>query len=637
MANERILLVLSNSEVRQIAEEQSLSPEGYQVSVATTCEEAERMMPNIRPDIMVIGDQLEDGDHLELAAKILEIRPTMPVIVYSHLGTRTVPLEVVRLGVIDWLSPPLRPERLLASVQRGLKRRKHWQDWLDIEARRQTGPLLQRLDELEALAQVGQSVTAHLDIDRVLKNALEAAVSLTGAQEGSILLYDEATSDLYMRAALNFQDEFVSTFRLATEDSLAGEVFHSGEPKVINEKTPQKIKTAYLVHSLIYVPLKAHGESIGVLGVDNRESGRGFDDRHVTLLSAIADYAAIAIENANLYSHTEVERSKLERILRQIQDGVIVLDASGQPTLINRAARKALELGEDDFSNWHYSRVFTHEGLINVIEGKSEDPYRVELELAGGRTYNANVTEIPEIGRVVTLHDITYLKELDRVKSDFVTAVSHDLRSPLTAILGYVELITRAGEVNEQQAVFIDRVQTSVKNITDLINDLLDLGRIEVGLDENIERVPLAPIIGYSIDGIKHQIEQRKQELNISATGEVPAVVGDPIQLRQMLDNILGNAVKYTPDGGKITLRTGQEDGQVYIQIMDTGPGIPQESQARIFDKFYRANNVPEEIQGTGLGLAIVQSIVENHRGRIWVDSKVGEGSTFTVVLPITE
>jgi two-component system NtrC family sensor kinase len=247
------------------------------------------------------------------------------------------------------------------------------------------------------------------------------------------------------------------------------------------------------------------------------------------------------------------------------------------------------------------------------------------------------VTNIPNVGIVATLQDITYLKELDRIKTDFVTTVSHDLRSPLTAILGYVELIKRAGEVTPKQEEYIERVQTSVHSITGLITDLLNLGRIEVGLPDAYELVSLTPIVEQSLNGVQPRLSERNQTLILNLPDELPSVFGDPTQLRQMLDNLVGNAVKYTPEGGQITLRGMEEDGQVILQVEDNGRGIPLEDQANIFDSFYRASNVDDETPGTGLGLAITKRIVENHRGRIWVDSSEDLGSVFTVVLPTSQ
>jgi two-component system NtrC family sensor kinase len=261
-------------------------------------------------------------------------------------------------------------------------------------------------------------------------------------------------------------------------------------------------------------------------------------------------------------------------------------------------------------------------------------PYRSEIALEDGRIFNAQLTTIKGVGLAVTMQDITHLKELDRIKSDFVSTVSHDLRSPLTAILGYIDLIERSGSINERQREYIHRVRSSVRGISDLISDLLDLGRIESGFDAHKMIVSVSAILHYSVDNIRNQLEEKNQKLELDIFHDLPNVSGDETRLRQMIDNLLSNASKYSPVGGVIRVSARHERDQIIIQVSDTGYGIPLSDQPYIFDKFFRAANVDEDILGTGLGLAIVKSIVENHQGRIWVESALGEGTKFTVVLP---
>jgi two-component system phosphate regulon sensor histidine kinase PhoR len=498
--------------------------------------------------------------------------------------------------------------------------------------------LRRRLGVLETLQQVGHSLTASLDLDLVLTKVVDAAVSMTGAEEGSLLILDEDSGDLFMRAARNFQDDFVRTFRLPISDTLAGEVVRSGRSVILDDDTPQKIKTAYLVRSLMYVPLKIHQRVIGVLGVDNRTSSQPFLEQHLTLVSALSDYAAIAIENASLFHHSEVERQKLETILAGIADGVIVVGEDRRVILANQAVAAAFGVDPQEIVNQPVDLAFDHQQLLELFEDEPYIfPYRCELTLDDGRVMNAQLTNIPEIGYAVTMQDITYLKELDRIKSDFVHTVSHDLRSPLTAILGYVELISRVGPINQQQRQFIERVQISVRNITSLINDLLELGRIESGFDARKEFVPLPMVVQYSIDSLEGSVIEKELHLTVDLPDKMEKVFGDPTRLRQLIDNLLGNAIRYTPRGGKIRVTLKSETDQVILQIQDTGPGIPPSDQPYIFDKFYRASNIQQDIPGSGLGLAIVKTIVENHQGRVWVDSNLGQGSTFTVVLPIAD
>ncbi len=630
----RVLIALSDREVARVLDRQVLSPEGYQVALSHSGAEAEQSASALRPDLMFLGDDLEDSNSLELAQKLLENQPTLPIILVTR-GTREVPArQVVQLGLVDWLQLPLKVKEVRAAVQRGLERSKHWQTWLERESHRYTGQLKQQVNELAALTKAGRAVTAKLELDSVLTSVVEAAVELTGADTGSLLLLDEDSGELFLRASRNFQEELAQTFRLPVEDTLAGEVVKTGKPLLIEGQDPQKIKTAYLVYSLIYVPLQLHGRVIGVLSVDNKESGKNLNRRHVTLLSAMAEYAVVAIDNAQLYRQTEIERHKLEEILTSVQDGVVVYNADEAIILVNQTVRQAFDLGSEPLAGRQIGDVFSQAGLLEAIRGNTSSASQGEIQGLDQRVYSVSVTEIPDIGCVATFHDITYLKELDNLKNEFITTVSHDIRSPLTSIMGYVNLIERSGEVNPQQAEFIERVKQSAHSITDLINDLLDLGRVEGTVEDNMQPLLLTPIIQDTVEAYKNQIEERKQIVSVLAPDDLPKVNGNSLQLRQMMDNLVGNAIKYTPVGGLINISAEQEDGQLIIQVTDSGPGIPLEEHGKIFQKFYRSKQVDESVPGTGLGLAITKTIVDNHHGRVWVNSHVGQGSTFVVVLP---
>ncbi len=235
------------------------------------------------------------------------------------------------------------------------------------------------------------------------------------------------------------------------------------------------------------------------------------------------------------------------------------------------------------------------------------------------------------------MQDISYLKELDRLKSDFIHTVSHDLRSPLTSILGYTELIERSGPLNINQQEFLHRLQGSVQHITTLINDLLDLGRLEAGFDTRREFVQLQNVLKYSLDMFEVQVKKKNITLIADIAPDLKALRANPIRIRQMLDNLVGNAIKYTQPGGSVHVSMSMQGDQIILKVEDTGPGIPPEEQGRVFEKFYRATNTIDGVEGSGLGLAIVKSIVDSHQGRIWVESTVGKGTTFIVLLPVQD
>ena len=333
------------------------------------------------------------------------------------------------------------------------------------------------------------------------------------------------------------------------------------------------------------------------------------------------------------------ELQKFDTILEHIEDGVIILDDQLNILFINAAARRTFGIWQDDNVNGKkVTDVLPHPDLKVLLSKGVENPApHTEIAFDDGRVLSAQYTSISGIGIAVTMQDITYLRQVDRLKNEFVSTVSHDLRSPLTAILGYVDLLDRVGPLNDQQREFIHRVKISVESITSLVNDLLDLGRIEAGFDSQNELVPMEGILRYSLELVAVQISEKHLNLHLDLPVDMPPIHGNPIRLRQMLDNLIGNAIKYTPEGGEITIAMEVQGEQEILRISDNGPGVPPADQPHIFEKFYRASNVPKGVGGSGLGLAIVKSIVDSHQGRIWVESLLGQGSTFTVVLPISQ
>lgn len=632
-----ILVVDDNEDFRLSLEESILAPAGYEVKSVADGLSALALVQEFDPSLVITDHQMPNLTGIELIKRLRRQNPLIPVILISSEVSEALAIEAMRAGATDMLKKPCEADEMLEAVERALKEHTRRLTGSSDKAEQDEAENIEhRIHELEALSMIGRKVTATLDLDEVLTTVVEAAVRLTGAEEGSLLLLEEETGELYMRASKNFDEEFATAFRLETRDSLAGKVISTGEPVVIDESTPQKIKTSYLVHSLIYVPLKVRGRVIGVLGVDNRKAGNILSENDMMVIMAMADYAAIAIENARLFTHSEMERVQLETILSQIKNGVIVVDPDNRIRLINQTAQEAFGI-EGDFHGRSIVEAFDEPKILKMLRDSGKVPRQEDIETLDGRIFNLQCTPIESVGQAIVLHDITHLKNLDRIKSEFVTTVSHDLRSPLTAILGYVELIERAGELNAQQNEFTQRVRFSVQQITDLVTDLLDLGRIEAGLDITRENTSIDMLARYAVESLQGVADSRGVELAVELDKNMPLVNGDPVRLRQMIGNLIDNAIKYTPEGGTVQVQTEAEGGQIILRVIDNGPGIPPADQPYLFDKFFRASNIPDDMPGTGLGLSIVKSIVDNHGGRIWVDSKLGEGTTFTVVLMAAE
>ena len=231
------------------------------------------------------------------------------------------------------------------------------------------------------------------------------------------------------------------------------------------------------------------------------------------------------------------------------------------------------------------------------------------------------------------MQDITYLKELDRMKSEFVSTVSHDLRSPLTSVKGFADLIPVVGPLNEQQAEFVIHARQSTTKMRRLIDDLLDLAKIEAGLGASTKTCDLFAIAQEVVTELQGAAIQQHLTLSVAKTGDIPEIRGDPNRLRRAIANLVGNALKYTPEGGSVRVDLEVKDGRVSVAVVDTGRGIPKDDMPYIFDPFFRVAE-HQDVDGSGLGLAMVKSIVDAHGGSISVNSQVGQGSQFTISLP---
>ncbi len=632
--SKRIALILEDDTTANRLTVQVLQPAGYQVERLRENAELKAQLQADLPNALIVDRSLSS----KALRLLLREFPTLPLIYWTTQAQPDEVLNRYQEGFQAVLTAQEDQVQTLFVINRAVQRQEDWQKWVQLESTRHTQSLEKRVEDLERLHRIGGKISASLNLDQVLKEVVIAAVELTDAEEGNLMLLEQDNGNLILRAAHSVGEQKTNILRVPIYDTLLGEVIRTQRAVILESSELTKIQTAFLVRALIYVPLVMGEQSIGVLGVYNRQREQTFTNYHQMLLEALADYAAIAIQNAHYYTANERERHKLHTILTNVRDGVLVLDEEQRILLINATCLEAFGLNEPDCLGKPIENVISNQDLIFMLKRPASQWVKGgEIRLEDGRIWNCQLTPIEDVGLAVTMHDITYLKELDRVKSEFVSAVSHDLRSPLTAILGYTELIGRVGSLNERQQEFIRRVQASVQGITALISDLLDLGRIEAGLDAHKELIDLRPLLRQSVENFNSFLTEKGQKLQMDISSSIPLIWGNAVRLQQMIANLISNAIKYTPKEGKLGIRMWQEDSQLILQVWDSGVGIPPAEQPYIFDKFYRASNLPEDISGTGLGLTIVKSIVEDHQGRIWVESTLGEGTTFTIVLPAAE
>ncbi|MGF1507759.1 MAG: ATP-binding protein, partial [Anaerolineae bacterium] len=599
----------------------------YQITTASNGQAGYEKALALSPDLIVTDNAMPGNTGLQMLEALRQANHRVPAILMPAEGSEQVAVRALRAGVMNYFIKQFTIDDMVDGVARVLEATRAGGLRADILAQRY-------MQTFNTLIGVGKAVTSLLDLESILTRVVEAAVYLTDAEEGVLMLLDQETGELYMRATKNVERGFQS-MRLRVRDSLAGQVVRTGKPLLISGEGEQKIKTSYLVRSLLYAPLKVGDNVVGVLGLHNRFKDKTISTRDVSVISALAEFAAIAVINAQLYSASEAERLRLARIFQHIPDPILIVDGQGLVTTGNPAAH---ELLGGQIENRPLFSLPRNEDLQRIMrEAVRYEDAAGEVELADGRSFNAQIGRVKDLGYVISMQDITPLKAIDRAKSDLVASLSHDVRSPLTAILSYVELMERVGDFNERQQRFARQVANSVQSITHLINDLLELHRIEAGMGQQREQIYLSAIAEIVCTDMQGRAEMKRQTLDLQVDpGEKP-VLGNPIRLRQVFSNLIDNAVKYSPEGGSVRVMVYAEDEQVIARVQDTGIGIPQEEQAQIFDKFYRVSEVSEDFEGTGLGLHIVATIIESHNGRIWVESTPGSGSMFTLMLPAHE
>ena len=395
------------------------------------------------------------------------------------------------------------------------------------------------------------------------------------------------------------------------------------------------------LRAALTVPVRRGLQVLGALLFARRSAPYTFDDLEVGTL--VAAGLSGGLETCRAYQALADERGTLAAVLTSTGDAVVMVGQDGIVLLANPAVRAMLGVAPETMTGRPFVEAVVHEPLRRLLEAGRTGI--AELPLPDGRTAQASLivvtTEYGEpVGLAAILRDITLLKELEQMKTDFVNTVSHDLKSPIMAIAMTAELLLKAPPAPGAEQAYrerCERILRSAKNMTELVTDLLDLGKIEAGLEGAGEPVDLLPLIGEVVTALAAAAEAKHITVAVEAPAAA-AVRGVRARLQQVLTNLIGNAIKYTRDGGRVRVAVEAPEGaegRVRIQVTDNGIGIPARDLPHVFDKFYRvASKATAGIAGTGLGLAITRSIVEAHAGRIGVDSTEDIGSTFWVELP---
>ncbi len=529
---------------------------------------------------------------------------------------------------------------------------------------RDHNPTVQQLLELHDAA---LAISGELDLSRLLQRIVDVARQLTHSRYAALgIVGGDGLIEQFLTSGLS-ATEREALGELPRGHGLLGLLIKEGRPLRIVSigDDPQSVgfpPNHPIMVMLLGMPIIYRGQIVGDLYLTDKENGEMWSDSDEWLTSLLASHAAIAIGNAHLYQvleqaryQADAERQRLKVLLENLPEGVVVCDATGVVTLLNPIARQLFgwELGHHvtarlariqhpDGSDYTREDLPLVRTLMEDVRVRGQhlvvsypDPAQPRDIFAG--TMPLHDGEGRLIGAVGVYQDITALKEVERLKDDFFSMATHELRTPLTSITMssglLAELLAPQGG---RVGVLARLVAENAQRMRTLVDDLLDLSRLEHGrLVLHRRAFDLGVLVRHVVDQMEPLAERKAQHLTVHLLPTDTLVQADSSRIEQVLLNLLGNAIKYTPAAGAVgvTLSTGK--GEVLVQVQDSGPGVPPGEHAQIFERFYRTQlHEVDRSSGTGLGLPIARMLVQLHGGRLWYEDAPGGGSTFCFTVP---
>lgn len=559
-------------------------------------------------------------------------------------------------------------------------------------------------ERLAALYEVSRVIGSSLDLQTVLDQVMDAIIQLTMAERGFLMLLDD-DGHLNVRVARNFDQATLSSDTFSVSRTITRRVVDSGTAIVTTnaQEDPRFAGTQSVVanalRSIMASPLRTRGQIIGVVYVDNRMRTGLFSEKDLEALDAFAGQAAVAIENARLFSATDKalaarveELTLLQWIDRQLNETLdmtktmsITLEWSMRVCKAQSASLSLLNtesglmqvvshLGTSDLLPQGTSidaksslypivmRVIkTQESVLQAATVNTDSaatsapiifcvPIRRENQVIGVITLVATdpqafppeaqplVVRVADRAAIAIENGRLYdaVRAANDAKSEFVSIVAHELKVPMTSISGYADLLPLVGTVTDRQAQFITTIKNAVNRMKVLVSDLSDISRIETGnLRIEPADVNVKQAIDLAVEGTSAEIERRGHILNVTIEPNLPLVHSDEERLTQVLLNLISNAYKYTPDKGTINVTAKRTSDRIAFTVADSGVGMTPEQLANLGVKFWRGENALNQ-PGTGLGFAITRNLIELMNGQLDIQSTPGKGSTFTFTLPVT-
>ncbi len=516
-----------------------------------------------------------------------------------------------------------------------------------------------RVRQRDFLLEISRAMTAQLDVDEVLRLVLNASIVMLGGQVGVVALKD-VNNQYTIRATMGVDNEHVPDLNRQLNRLVSRAQDNNDDDLLTKILNRMASSLDDRLRQSLFLPLVIAADPVGMLIIFRESLVRASDDDQ-QILQSFADQAAIAVHNAQLYARIDQERRRLAAILEHSADGVMILDSDLRILGFNRALERltgwelADVLGRDLDSVITWKRVergdlrtALHEGWpfrlakdapIETLYVEGDLLRRDGMALGVGITYAPLLNGDGKLGNIIAnARDVTEFRRAQEMQNVFISTVSHELKTPVALIKGYAGTLRREDAVWDEQTLHqgLEVIEDEADRLTGLIENLLAASKLKAErMKLDLLDVQIAALAAQVVE--RFQTQTTKHTFALNFPPDFPVVRADETRIRQVLDNLVNNAIKYAPKGGTITVG-GEFDAQaVTVYVSDQGIGITERDQERIFDRFFRVDDaLSRKAPGTGLGLYLAKAIIDAHGGNIYVTSTPGSGSTFYFSLPLS-
>jgi PAS domain S-box-containing protein len=638
MANESILLIDDEVASRRPCSIY-LKAYGYKVQEAEDGEEGIELFNKGDYDLVLTDLMMPGINGIEVLRQVKEKNKNCGVIIMTAYAGVETGVESMKLGAYDYIVKPLKLDELNVKIGRCLE---------DLNLLKK----IKELDEMLALYEISKAMFSTTQLQELLELIVDSTLKVLTADQVSLMLFDD-NGKLYIPISRGLDKEVQEKTKIELGERIAGKVAEYKHPVIINagdSNSPFEGITfdKGKVKSAMICPLMAKDKLLGVINISRINIDRNFTEKDLHKAVIFTSQITSAIENANLFKNLQQEKEKIEFMFKGMGDGAVITDAHVNILMINRSAELLLGLNKNDCVGKNFFNLIEDFEVTPLEEVEEEEKKIITLELVRkmGKPLYLSVlatklrSESGIGGQILIIRDVTEERREAQVVRNFISAMSHKLKTPLTGIISAAELMKADKEnMNDIGIKAAQIIEDQSWELSNLVNSLLSFSTFETQTFElSFKEKSLAEILKRCVDNLNQKITSANAEVKIAESiNNLPEVMVDNKKIHEVFENLIENGIKFNDKKDKIiTIEAfSQKNDFVRIEISDNGIGIPSEEYNKIFNKFYQIEvYFTGQVKGAGLGLALAKKLIEEHKGSIWVESEMDKGSKFILLLP---